>query len=388
MKKTNLIPLMLVFYEIATYLSNDMYLPALPQMMQDLNLTLSQAQLTLTFWFLGSASTPLVMGIISDRYGRRPVLLWGGVIYIIATLVCALTHNVYLFLGARVIEGGMIASALVAGYACVHELYEQKEAIRVLAFMGSVVIIAPALGPLFGSMVLYFVSWRGIFWLIALWTFVALLFLYKWMPETLPIEKRHPINVPQILGQYKRVLTNKKFMFYMCVLGFNFCGFIAWITAGPLLVIINFQYSALIFGLIQAGVFAGFILGNRMVKYLIEMISIVMLIQLGVWITLCGGLSQFFFAYLFPEYLSLFIISMTLYSFGSALCFASLNRTIIEASDEPMGIRVALFSVFLTSFAVLGSAIASFFFVGSIISLASIITLSSMLSCAILYFIA
>src|SRR5579883_2704724 len=76
--KSFIFPLLLVLYEISTYLSNDMYLPALPQMMADLGLSAKEAQLTLTTWFLGEASMPLIMGIISDRLGRRPVLLMGG----------------------------------------------------------------------------------------------------------------------------------------------------------------------------------------------------------------------------------------------------------------------------------------------------------------------
>ena len=72
-KKSIIFPILLVLYEIATYLSNDMYLPALPDMMRDLSLTTQQAQWTLTTWFIGSAFLPLVLGVVSDRYGRRPV---------------------------------------------------------------------------------------------------------------------------------------------------------------------------------------------------------------------------------------------------------------------------------------------------------------------------
>jgi len=148
-QKLSIFPLLLVIYEIANYLSNDMYLPALPQMMDELGLDAKQAQLTLTAWFFGSASMPLIIGVMADRFGRRPILLLGGMVYVLATIACALSTNGTMLLIARLIEGGMVPSMMVAGYACIHELYEQKEAIRILALMGSISVLAPALGPLF-----------------------------------------------------------------------------------------------------------------------------------------------------------------------------------------------------------------------------------------------
>lgn len=379
--KALLFPILLVMYEISTYLSNDMYLPALPDMMKDLMLTTKQAQWTLTSWFLGSASTPLIMGVISDRYGRRPVLLLGGLVYILTTAICAITHNPHVLLIARFIEGAAIPSMMVAGYACIHESYEQKEAIRILAFMASITILAPALGPLLGSLVLYFSHWRGIFWAITILASIAVLLLFQWMPETHPPEKRHPIHMATLLQQYWRVLTNKQFMLLLCVLGFIYMGFIVWITAGPLLIIDNFHYSPIMFGLMQAFVFAAYIIGNHYVKYFIAWIGVNPLIRLGLIITLCGGMLVGMSAICFPGSIYPFLLGMTTYSLGSALCFAPLNRTVIESSDETMGIRVALFTVIWTCFGVLGSLIASLYFSGTIASIAYPVMAAILVAC-------
>lgn len=374
-KKTSLLfPLLLVFYEIATYLSNDMYLPALPQMMADLGIDAKQAQLTLTTWFLGQASLPILLGAMSDRFGRRPVLLIGGIIYVIATIVCAITSNNQLLQIGRFFEGAMVASMLVPGYACIHELYETNDAIRILALMGSISVLAPAFGPLLGSFILLFTSWRGIFWVIAAFSTITLLLLYRYMPETLSTEKRRPIHLVSTYKTYSRVMTNPRFMQLMCVLGFNFTGFLAWITAGSLLVIQEFHYSPIVFGIIQAIIFSVYIVGNNWVKYLLVSIGISRLIKTGLLLTFSAGILMLVFAFAFPNSLTAFLIAMTIYSFGSSFSFAPLNRIIIEASDEPMGVRVATFAVFLTIFAALGSALSSLFFDGTIISLACIIT--------------
>lgn len=373
-------PLLFVMYEIATYLSNDMYLPALPQMMQDLGLTTSTAQLTLTVWFLGSAITPLLMGALSDRFGRRATLLTGGLIYIVATLFCAMTSNIIHLLIARFIEGGMIPSMMVAGYACIHESYEQKQAIRILALMASISVLAPACGPLLGSIVLYFSTWRGIFWFIALWATIIILLLYKFMPETLPPEKRQSLHLMVLCNQYKNVITNLHFLLYTSILGFSFAGFLAWIAAGPFLVMVSFHLSAVVFGIIQVIIFSTNIFANRLVKYLLEPLGVFGLIQWGLWISLLGGMLAFIFALVAPHSLYAFLMAMMIYSFGSGLNFSSLNRVSVESSSEPMGIRVALFTISLTGFAALGSGMASLFFNGEILSLAILICLASMIS--------
>lgn len=380
-------PLLLVFYEIATYLSNDMYLPALPDMMRDLHLSTKQVQLTLTTWFIGSATLPLIMGIVSDRYGRRLTLLSGGVVYFFATIACALATNTQILLISRFIEGAAIPSMMVAGYSCIHESYEQKEAIRILALMGSITVLAPALGPLLGSIVLLFTDWRGIFWIIAIWTAVAISLLYKWMPETHPAENRLPIHLGNLFRHYGRILTNPRFVLLMAVLGFIFGGFIVWIAAGPLLVIESFHYTPLAFGLIQAVIFAAYIFGNRLIKLLLERVSIKYLIWSGLLCTLCGGVLLLLFAIIFPHYLSPFLLAMSIYSFGSALCFAPLNRSIIESSHEPMGIRVALFTVCWTGFAVLGSLVAGHFYNGTVMSLSCPIAIAIMISCVMMLFV-
>ncbi len=384
--KSLVFPIILVLYEIATCLSNDMYLPALPSMMQDLSLNTQQAQWTLTAWFIGSALLPLVMGVVCDYYGRRPTLLIGGLIYIASTMACALAANAQGLLIARFIEGAALPSMMVAGYACIHELYETREAIRILAFMGSITVLAPALGPLFGSIVLYLSSWRGIFWVIAIWSLINIAFLFYWMPETYPPEKRVPIHLKNLFMQYVRLFTNRQFMLLILVQGFIFSGFIVWISAGALLVIENFHYRPMVFGVIQASIFAAYIFGNALVKYLLEWLSVHGLIWAGLLVSLFGGAVLFAFAVLFPDAFYPLIAGMAIYSLGSGLCFAAFNRAVIEASDEPMSVRVALYTVLWTAFAVLGSVVASLYFAGTVRSIAYPVALAALIACVVMLF--
>lgn len=366
-------PLLLVFYEIATYLSNDMYLPALPQMMTDLDLSLHQAQFTLTMWFMGACSMPLVVGALADRFGRRATLLLGGSIYVLASLLCAVTQDYSLFLLGRFLEGGMVSFMIVPGYACIHESYEQKSAIRMLALMGSISVLAPALGPLFGGIVLTGLGWRSIFGIITAWSFISILLLAKYMPETLPAEKRQPLKIGSLVNHYKKIITNTQFLAYTAIGGFTFAGFIAWITAGPLLAMETFGFSAVEFGVMQAIVFLATIISARLVKYAMDWVGIERLIRISLSITLTGGLITLASSW-YQQSFYAFVMGMVIYSFGSGLNFASLNRLAIDSCHEsqPMGCRVAISTVFTMIFGVLGSAAAGVIFVGTSISLASI----------------
>jgi DHA1 family multidrug/chloramphenicol efflux transport protein-like MFS transporter len=377
-------PILLVLYEVATYLSNDMYLPALPQMMHDLGMSSSQAQLTLTYWFVGSAMLPIFMGVVSDFFGRKKTLLTGGIIYIAATLVCATTSDTTALLIARFLEGATIPSMFVTGYACIHELYEEKEAIRILAIMGSIVILAPAVGPLLGAGVLYLTNWRGIFWFIAIASSIIILLLSKWMPETQTPQNKTSINPRILLKQYARLLSNKQFMLLNGVAGFIYTGFICWIASGPLLVINSYQYTPFVFALFQACVFAAFIAGNHQVTILLKKIEVKTMIYRGLIITLTGGMLGLLAAYFSAGTLYPFIIAMTLFSYGAALCSAPLNRSIIETSDEPMNARMALFTTLWTGFAALGSLIAGVAFNGALSSIAIPISLAISISCLLM----
>jgi len=360
-----------------------MYLPAVPDMMRDFALDTSEIQLTMTLWFMGLASMPFIIGLIADRYGRRSILLMGGFIYVISTIVCAMTADFQILLAARFIEGGMVATMMVAGYAAIHESYEHKEAVRILALMGSIVVIAPALGPLLGGIILKFSHWRNIFWLIAIWSMCALMALMKWMPETFPIEARKNTNLKAQFSSYLRVIMNREYMSLMLVLGFIFCGFIVWITSGPLLVIESFHHTAIAFGFIQAIIFLAYIIGSHGVNFLLLKKEVKQVIQIGLHICLFGGIFVFLGSMLFPHTLYVFLTAILIYSFGSALCFAPLNRSIIDSSSEPMGVRVSVFTMFFTGFAALGSGIASLFFNGTLSSLSISICISVILACLV-----
>ncbi|PCH57482.1 MAG: hypothetical protein COC15_01040 [Legionellales bacterium] len=365
-----LFPLALVFYETIVYLAVDMYVPAMSSMRQDLQVSEYLVQLTITLWFLGSAALQLILGPISDYIGRRPVILCFCGLFIVSSVVCAITDNIYLMILARFCQGTAVCSVGVAGYAAIHELLEHKAAIKVLAWMGSITVMAPTLGPLLGSFVLEFGSWRDIFWILAGCSVLALLFLWRVMPESNQQIKYNKLNISKALQNYNIIIRNTNFVRYTIVAGCVFSGMIAWITAGPILIIEDLHYSPFAVGVVQVFVFGSFAIGTIIVRVLINKYSAQFTVRVGVTLVLLGGSFALILALYKPELLMGLLIALMCYAMGAALIFAPLNRLAMEAVPNiNMGTKIAIFSCIFSIFGVISSILVD----SSIISIATIL---------------
>lgn len=363
-KILNLFPIIMVFYEISNYLANDAYLPAMPRIANQLQTTNHLVQLTLTAFFLGNATMQLILGPISDKYGRRMVLLSGGIVFIATTLICAFSNNIYILLIVRFFQGSAVTSMIVAGYATIHAMYDQVRAIKTLAWMNSITVLAPALGPLFGAIILLVGDWRLIFIVLTIWATVGWVALFKLMPET--CDSPIPINPKKIVKQYWQVLCNWQFLKPILALSLLFAAMIAWIAAGPFLVMESFHYSAVAFGLMQALVFGSFILGTRFVGQYIEQIPLRKITKISILLAILGGTSGFILSLIFKEYIILAVFPMMIFAFGAGMGFPVFNRLAIEGSSESMGIKMALFASFMGISGLFGSIIIGSLYTGTV----------------------
>jgi DHA1 family multidrug/chloramphenicol efflux transport protein-like MFS transporter len=382
-KILTLFPFLLVIYEISNYLANDAYLPAMPMIVTQLQTTNHLVQLTLTAFFLGNATMQLMLGPVSDKYGRRTVLLGGGLVFVLTTMICAFSTSIYTLLIARFFQGSAVTSMIVAGYATVHAMYTQVKAIKTLAWMSSITVLAPALGPLFGALILLVGGWRWIFIILTVWSALALIALYRYMPETCETSSEVPSK--KIITQYYHVLINWNFMQPTLALSLLFSAMIAWIAAGPFLVIESFHRTSITFGLIQGMVFGSFIVGTQVVRRFIGKMPISQIKKTSIALACFSGFLSLAFSLVAVERLFDVVFPMMLFAFGSGIGFPVFNRMAIEGSEEPMGIKMALFSSFMGIGGLFGSIVISSFYNGTILSFALIIFVIACLL-ALLYF--
>ncbi len=357
-RQNRIFPLFLVIYEVILYLSNDTYLPALPTISDQFDITKGMAQLTLTLWFLGSASMQLIIGPLSETKGRKKVILFGGVIFFLATLACAYSNNIYFLLLFRFLQGASVVSMIVPGYATIHETFDQKKSIRLLALMASCTILAPSFGPLLGSILLKFIHWQTIFTILALLALIPLFGLALKMPKT-AAKIKTPLAIKTILKQYTSILKNRQFMMYSLSGQCLFAAMIAWITAGPFLIIEIYQYTEFEFGFSQLFIFGLFIIGTRVLKLLMEKYQPHFIARFGFILAFSGSIYLFIASHYYASiYLNL-VIGMTIIAFGTGLLYPVTQRLSIESSNEAMGSKVAINSLLTGCASVVGSFVMS-----------------------------
>lgn len=171
-------------------LATDAYLPAFAQMADDLAVSASSVQLTMTTFLVGIALGQLTIGVLSDRVGRRPLLLWGSVLALAASIGAALAPTLPVLLGARFLQGLGGAAGMVLGRAVISDRSRGITAARALSVVMAIQGIAPVVAPL-GGVLVEPIGWRGVLGVVAAFTGLLVLMVALWVPESLPAERRH-----------------------------------------------------------------------------------------------------------------------------------------------------------------------------------------------------
>ncbi|MEW2271341.1 multidrug effflux MFS transporter [Streptomyces griseofuscus] len=251
-------------------LAMDMYLPSLPEVTRSLHAPAATVQLTLTACLLGMALGQLVVGPMSDRWGRRRPLLIGLAVNLVATALCALAPNVETLVAFRLVQGLAGAAGIVIARAVVRDLYDGVAMARFFSTLMLISGVAPVVAPLIGGQILRVTDWRGVF--LVLTVIGALLGALVWLrlPETLPPTDRHGGGVGHALRSMRALLADLPFTGYMLAGGFAFAALFAYISASPFVVQEIYgaspQTFSLLFGLNSVGlVVAGQINGKVLV---------------------------------------------------------------------------------------------------------------------------
>ncbi|OIK29459.1 multidrug effflux MFS transporter [Streptomyces malaysiense] len=251
-------------------LAMDMYLPSLPEVTRSLHAPAATVQLTLTACLLGMALGQLVVGPMSDRWGRRRPLLAGLAVNLLATALCALAPNVGTLVAFRLVQGLAGAAGIVIARAVVRDLYDGVAMARFFSTLMLISGVAPVVAPLIGGQILRVTDWRGVF--LVLTVIGALLGALVWLrlPETLPPAGRHGGGVGHALRSMRTLLADLPFTGYMLAGGFAFAALFAYISASPFVVQEIYgaspQTFSLLFGLNSVGlVVAGQINGKVLV---------------------------------------------------------------------------------------------------------------------------
>ncbi|MFP3990948.1 Bcr/CflA family multidrug efflux MFS transporter [Streptomyces sp. E11-3] len=251
-------------------LSMDMYLPALPEVTRSLSASAATVQLTLTACLAGMALGQLVVGPMSDKWGRRRPLLVGLLVYILATAICAFAPTAELLIGFRLLQGLAGSAGIVIARAVVRDLYDGMEMARFFSTLMLISGVAPIIAPLIGGQVLRVTDWRGIFLVLTAIGIVLTALVWRSLPETLAPENRQDGGVGKALHTMRGLLADRVFTGYTLAGGFAFAALFSYISASPFVIQEIYgaspQTFSLLFGLNSVGlIVAGQINGKVLV---------------------------------------------------------------------------------------------------------------------------
>lgn len=238
----------------------DAYLPSLPAMADALHGTDAQLQLTLTLYMVGYALSMLVSGPLSDRYGRRPVLIGGPCIYVVASVACALATSIPAIVCARIFQALGGCSGTVIGRVIVRERFPTAMQATMLSRISAGMALSPVIAPLAGSAVAEWLGWRGVFAWLAAGGIVAMAMVLRHLPETRESATR-PEPGAGLLRTYGRLLSERRFLRYSLAISFVYCTYFPFIAESSTLFQRKMGVSgpgyAAIFGLTVLGYLIG-----------------------------------------------------------------------------------------------------------------------------------
>jgi DHA1 family bicyclomycin/chloramphenicol resistance-like MFS transporter len=342
-------------------MSTDMYLPSLPDMARDLGTDAAGMQLTLSAFLLGFAVGQFVYGPVSDRLGRRKVLLFGLALYVIATGACALAPSIEALVGARFVQALGASGPIVLARAMVRDLYSGQQAGRLLSQMAMIMGVVPAIAPVLGGLLHEIFGWRSNF-ALALGVSAALsLAVLLWLPETLKERSPEKLSFAAILRGFGFLLRHPTYRVYVSFSSLAYGGLFAFISGSSFLLQQVYGLSEIAFGFSFGFAVVGFMTGSFLAQRIVVRQGVDRTIGWGVTALAVGGLLMLALVALrVPSSLAV-TLPMALYAAGVGLTMPQSMAGAMGPFPERAGAASSLLGICqMTYAAVVGIALGQF----------------------------
>jgi DHA1 family bicyclomycin/chloramphenicol resistance-like MFS transporter len=329
-------------------LAMDMMLPALPDIGSAFHIAEpNRLQMVLSAFLIGFGVGQFAIGPLSDSFGRRPVLLGGMVLYSIASVYAIATQSFESLLLARALEGLGTAATRVIATSIVRDCYAGRRMASVVSLAMMVFIAVPVVAPAFGQAVMMLTQWRGIFVVLMIYGAVALVWSFVRLPETLPPSERKPFSVKEVLGAFRKTLTDRQTLGYALAAGGIFGALFGYVFSAQQIFTGVYDlghYFPLAFAAIAASIAVAGFLNARLVGRLgMRMISHAALIG-----SVVVAIAMFAAARMHMLPLSVFMTLSALMMFGSGLMFANFTALALEPQRFNAGTASSLYGSITT----------------------------------------
>lgn len=374
----------LAMASLSTISSTDIFLPSLPSMAAYFMTSEEHAQLTVPLYLLGSLIGGPILGILSDHFPRKRVMLLGFAIFLIGSALCVFAPSMNMLLLARFIQGLGAVVSTVVGWALVQDLYPGDSSAKVMSWMGSIICVAPLVAPGLGGYVHMAYGWQGNFVLLFLGGFVTsllILFFISSIPVASQGKKLSPLNTFKL---YAQIIKNKQFIFYISFFSLLTCAEWSYLTLIPFYFENTLLLSPDVFGLYISGGASFYILGALVTPMILNRLGTIKSLGLGIALTLLGGVFLVIVSLLASTSPLLIAIAVGVYFFGTAVIWAPSISRALQCVGESRGAASAVRGLFVTSSSALGGIVSGFWDDSSIVIL-SLFMLVMAMACLVIF---
>lgn len=298
-------------------LGTDLYVPALPALAQALGADADAAQLTLTTYFIGLAIGQLLWGPLSDRFGRKPVLLTGLLVMLASSVLAPFLESAVAVAGVRLAQGLGMSSGALIGRTIVRDLHAHEQAAKMLASMTIIFSIVPMAAPVTGALLTGAAGWQAIFVAMALVGFLLIISLRS-LRETAPAERRS-VHPGAIARTFVTILRDRRFLSPFALVFCAHVGILAWVSNSAFTLVRGLGVGTLAYGLMFALVMLGQISGAWASSRLVLRLGIARLLRLGALLMLLSGVAAAALAWMGAGHWLAVTLPFTVLLFGTAL---------------------------------------------------------------------
>ncbi|GLQ04909.1 multidrug effflux MFS transporter [Sneathiella chinensis] len=356
-------------------LATDMYLPSLPTLEKDFSASVFEVQLTLSVFIAGLATFQLVVGPLTDRFGRKPVLIAGLLIFILSSLACTVATSIEQLVVWRFLQSVGVCTGVVIPRAMVRDLFERQDAARELSRMGTIMGLAPAIAPVIGGYIAVFWKWPGIFMVLALYGVILTVVVVFGVEETSPRENRQPLGLGRVFQNYGFLIRHPEFQAYAGVVALCFSGFFAYISNSSFVLIDVFGLPAEQFGYYFGLVVLGFITGTVLGPILTRQAGLKRSLQVGVSFCFLGGALLLLLAFADIRHALAAALPMLLYNMGVGIVMPQSQAGAMSPFPKMAGSAAALAGFLSLGFSGLVGMLLALLFNGTQMPMAWIIFL-------------
>lgn len=315
----------------------DTYLPAMPAIGRDLGATPAQVQQTLSIYLLAFAAMTLWHGALSDALGRRRVLLAAFAIFALASVGAALAGSIEALWAWRALQGAVGGAGLAIGRAIARDVAQGADAQRLMSQSMMVFALAPAIAPMIGGLLELWLGWRAIFGFLALMSGGLVIAVWRWLPETLPPQRRQSLHPVAMARGYLSVFRQPAFWRLALALGLLFQSFFIYVMAAPAFLITHLKLSSTEFHWLFVPFTVGTVGGAYAASRLAGRLAPGASVRLGLGILAASALANLALVVLLPGRLPWAVLPLVACTFGLAIAMPALQLMLIDLAPERRG---------------------------------------------------